>query len=204
MAAGLSAGPGLPVNERSARVLLALAPGDVLRLDNPDVAASVEDAARRIADLSPELVAALGQQLLRRGDPRVWEVVDGLPALDGPDTTGRAQTVWLVRDMLLYDQFDLLMVAPAWALRPLEEGAVIEVELAPTRFGPVSYRLERQGAELVMEWSGLSRTEPRHLIWPLPEAVRRIEPPVAVLTDSRKALRLPPEGGTFRVLPVGW
>ncbi|MFO7768567.1 MAG: hypothetical protein R6W82_06405 [bacterium] len=144
--------------------------------------------------------AMAAHQLLRRGDPRVWDLVDTLDPGDGGLTVVEAGLLfWLLRSLHVSDQRAILLLAPGHALRPLPDGNEVVVEAAPSIHGRVSYRLWRDGERLHMEWSGLERHAPENFIWPLPGRVYRVEPPNISLTDSRMAIRLDPAGGRLDV-----
>ena len=213
---GMPLEPGGEMDERAAACLTATVMGDVFSPENAHLSDTVSFLYERRHDLSVGSRAVVAQHLLRRGDGRVWEVTDQLmehwpgqteeSESDPSPERGiveAAHVAWLLRNLHVSDQHALLLLAPAYALRPLGDGQTVEVDRAPTRHGPVSYRLERQGSELVLEWAPLVRPAPDHLIWPLPGRAHRIEPPRAVLTDSRMAIRLQPEGGQYRVQLVG-
>jgi hypothetical protein len=106
----------------------------------------------------------------------------------------------LVRNLLVSEAHDLLLVAPGFGLRAPHPGGPVVVERAPTRFGPLSYTLTPHPDGLELAWAGLERTPPGHFIWPLPAPVLRVEPPLATLTATRRALRLEPAGGHLRVV----
>jgi hypothetical protein len=213
---GMPLEPGGEMDERAVDCLTATVMGDVFSTENAHLSDTVSFLHERQDNLSARDLAVVAQHLLRRGDGRVWEVTDRLleqwsgqiaesnggssPALGFADV---AQLAWLLRDLHVSDQHALLLLAPAYALRPLDDGQAVEIDRAPTRYGPISYRLERQGSELVLAWAPLVRPAPDHLIWPLPGRAHRIEPPRSVLTDSRMAIRLQPEGGQYRVQLVG-
>lgn len=199
---GLPADPGEAIDARAAESLVALIPGDVMPPDQAHVAATLEALVGSAGELPLAHQAAIAQHLLRRGDRRAWDLIGRVVERwerEGGGGGDTAHLIWLLRNVLVSDQHELLLVAPGYALLPSGEAWAVEVEKAPTRFGPVSYRLEGAGSELTIRWAPLSRSAPRHLIWPLPAKARRLEPPRATLTASRMALRLPPDGGHFRV-----
>jgi hypothetical protein len=226
---GLPLDPDGENDARSAANLLALVPGDILPPGQEHMVATLEALARVEGHLSPLHRMALAQHLLHRGDGSLWSLIDRLVELwhdpqngeDGEKATDEVTEVhasvrtgvsagiatgiteashlaWLLRNILVTDQHDLMLIAPGYALSPVKEWNV-EVEQAPTRFGPVSFRLERTGSQVSIEWGPLVRPAPQHLVLPLPARAARLEPPRATFTATRTALRLPPEGGRFKI-----
>jgi len=202
-------GPGPGIEEPGARdpvsdILLSVVCSEVFPPDYAPLARTLEELIGPARSSLPH-AAITGHQLLRRGDPRVWELVDHLAS---PDAPGRGEELtavdaallfWLLRALHLNDGRTILLLAPGYALRPLAEGGETVVEEAPSLHGPVSYRLSRRGELFQLEWAHLERHAPENFIWPLPGRVYRVEPPRISLTDSRMAIRLDPAGGRLEV-----
>jgi hypothetical protein len=207
--AGLPEDPEKPAGPPRLDALLALLPGDLFLPDWEPLQVALEELLAGGPETEPgRLVAA--HHLLRRGDARVWDLLSTgagadltLPVFD-PSILEQGLTdalrVWLVRNLLVSEAHDLLLVAPGFGLRAPRAGGPVIVERAPTRFGPLSYSLTPQPDGMELTWAGLERTPPGHFIWPLPAPVLRVEPPVATLTATRRALRLEPGGGRLRVI----
>jgi hypothetical protein len=227
--AGLPEDPEAPADPPRPNALLALLPGDLFPPDWEPLSTALErlPASGPNTDLG-RLVAA--HHLLRRGDARVWDLIapgadstspepESVTDLSTPDSDSvpdlsesnsdqvaseqglaDALRIWLVRNLLVSEAHDLLLVAPGFGLRAPRSGCPAVVERAPTRFGPLSYTLTPRSDGLELEWSALVRTPPGHFIWPLPAPVLRVEPPVATLTATRRAIRLEPAGGRLRVI----
>ncbi len=198
--------------------LLALLPGDLFPPDWEPLQVALEALLASGLETEPGwLVAA--HHLLRRGDARVWDLLTSGAGSDLPDSTpgsdlaapvsdhstpeqglADALRAWLVRNLLVSEAHDLLLVAPGFGLRAPHPGGPVVVERAPTRFGPLSFVLTPHPDGMELAWAGLERTPPGHFIWPLPAPVLRVEPPLATMTATRRALRLEPGGGRLRIV----
>lgn len=210
---GLPSDPDSPPGEISASTLVALIPGEVFSPDFKHLSGTIkllfadEDQCSAgdssLHGLSTAERAALSHHLLRRGDGRAWDIIE--PIINAPITSvvDASCLVWLIRNMLVYDHHSTLLIAPGYALRSPEDGSVVELIDAPTCYGPVSYRLERTGDELLLEWMRLQRQAPEYMIWPLPGVLLSSDPPTITLTGSRKGIHLDPGGGKLKVRLVG-
>ena len=132
--------------------------------------------------INPYLTLHVAQVLLRAGDPRAIELMDTVAALASPTgqwpeaihprtgggCMGDGQHVWaaaewvlMVRNALLREEGDRLILAGGVPRRWLEVGGRISFGPAPTRFGTVSLELTALGAERVrIAWRGAWRTKP--------------------------------------------
>jgi len=87
---------------------------------------------------------------------------------DGMHMWAAADWLLTLRDLLLFEDGENLVLTPA----PLEEwcewGSRVEVQDAPTHFGPVSFRIEGRESEVVLEIAGNWRHSPLKIEWNLP------------------------------------
>ena len=206
---GLPSDPDSPPGEISASTLTALIPGEVFSPDFKHLSGTIEllfgnrdlppagDSSSN--GLSKAERAALAHHLLRRGDGRAWDIIESITNTSITSVVDASYLIWLTRNMLVYDHHSTLLIAPGYALRPPEDGSVVELIDAPTCYGPVSYRLERAGEELRLEWMALRRQAPEYLIWPLPGVLLSSDPPTITLTGSRKGIHLDPGGGRLKI-----
>ncbi len=206
---GLPADPDSPPVEISASTLVALIPGEVFSPDFKHLSGAIEHLCGNKEQLSTgdsssnglstAERAALAHHLLRRGDGRTWDIIEPIINASITSVVDASYLVWLARNMLVFDHHSTLLIAPAYALRPPGDGGVVELIDAPTCYGPVSYRLERAGGELRLEWMALRRHAPEYLIWPLPGVLLSSDPPTITLTGSRMGIHLDPGGGRLKV-----
>jgi hypothetical protein len=206
---GLPADPDSPPGDISASTLVALIPGDLFSPDFKHLSGEIELLCGQVdlhsADVSSSNGlsiterAALAHHLLRRGDGRIWDIIEPVLKTSITKVIDASYLFWLIRNMFVLDHHSTLLIAPAYALRPPEDGGIVELIDVPTYYGPVSYRLERSGEELLLEWRALQRRAPEYLIWPLPGVFLDSEPPTITLTGSRMGIHLDPGGGRLKV-----
>ena len=141
------------------------------------------------------------QWLLRHASPTfTW--AEGIHPLTraggmGDGHHGWAAADWLLalRNLLLFEEDDHLVLTPALPIAWLRPGSVVGAEEAPTYFGPVSFTLSFREREALLEMSPGFRLAPAYVELNLP-----VEP-VGLETDRPgarilgRAIRLPPDIG---------
>ncbi len=128
--------------------------------------------------LNPYLTLQVAQVLLRAGDARFLDLMDRVAALATPTgqwpeaihprtgggCMGDGQHVWasaewllMVRNCFVREEEDRLILAsglrPAW----LTGAEALSFGTAPTRWGPLSLRIERAGGTVSVSWEGAWR-----------------------------------------------
>ncbi|NLH49717.1 MAG: hypothetical protein GX444_14120 [Myxococcales bacterium] len=89
---------------------------------------------------------------------------------DGMHLWAAADWLLLMRDLLLFEENDTLVITPAAPLDWFAWGSRTEVRRAPTHFGVVSYRLEGFAEETRLEIDADWRAAPRRIEWNFPFA----------------------------------
>ncbi|MEO8289230.1 MAG: hypothetical protein ABI670_22715 [Chloroflexota bacterium] len=163
-------------------------------------------AGCRILQGSPKGWEAM-QWLLRHASPTYnWpEAIHtrslGGSAGDGHHGWASAEWLLLVRALLLREDDDRLTLTPALPREWLNTPGSLAVENAPTRFGPLSYKImwEAGGATVDLELTSRWRTAPAQLTWRLPGVVTHAQADGRAITPSKSSLALPTNTRTVRV-----
>jgi hypothetical protein len=85
-----------------------------------------------------------------------------------PDGAASAKTIELLRNMILRECEDDLVLFSALSPEWLQPGKVIETTAAPTNFGPVSLRLEAQEGGFDVRIASQFRNPPKRLLVRVP------------------------------------
>jgi len=102
-----------------------------------------------------------------------------------PHATGAANYCFLLRHMLLHEQADELHLLPAVPDWWLDAGRCIQVERAPTHFGPVDLTIKGNETGVDITWKSPVRKVPRRVVLHLPESRRATAVPQGIIVEYR-------------------
>jgi hypothetical protein len=116
---------------------------------------------------------------------------------DGMHLWAAADFLLILRDLLLFEEGDRLVLTPTPPLDWAEWGSRLEVRGAPTYFGEVSFRIEGFADEVALELDARWRNPPQRIEWNLPFTVEtaRVDGREVNVNDSRVIV----PGGTSEV-----
>jgi len=141
------------------------------------------------AGINCYLTAHIAQCHLLARDRRAWELVRAMLDLasgtccwpeavhpttgggcmgDGHHTWAAADWLTLVRNLLLMENGDGLVITPILPRAWIAPGAEVTVQDAPTHFGPISYSIRTEGEYVVLNVDPRFRREPKTIEWCLP------------------------------------
>ncbi len=144
------------------------------------------------AGLNAYLSLHVAQAFMARRDSRALDIAkatlakasetltwpEGIHTLTGGGCMGDGHHGWAVadwlifmRNMLLAEKGDTLIITPMIPESWLQWGKRIVVREAPTHFGPVTYSIECHQSEIVLTIHTYFRNAPRYLRWDLPFVV---------------------------------
>jgi len=115
-----------------------------------------------------------------------------------PHLWAAGQYVILLRNMLVREEGEELHLTSAVPLGWLAPGQALQVEEAPTRFGPVSLEVQARPGELHLRLVPPRRNPPARIVWHVPPAfhitsVAAVPPDPATLGPDRHSVVLPPD-----------
>jgi hypothetical protein len=112
---------------------------------------------------------------------------------DGHHGWAAAEIVLLVRNLLLFEEDDTLVLTPILPREWVWEGARIEVTRAPTYFGPVDFRIDVRGDEMELNLQPRFRSKPERLEWHLPFEIETAEADAGPVEVRQNVLLLQPD-----------
>ncbi len=117
----------------------------------------------------------------------------GGSAGDGQHGWASAEWLLLVRALLFQEERHRLILTPALPQDWLESPGCLSVESAPTRFGPLSFRLEWDNAQTIrLEISPQWRPTPPEVVWHIPGPIRSAIVDGSAAGPTLHGLILPP------------
>jgi hypothetical protein len=127
----------------------------------------------------------------------------GGSAGDGQHGWASAEWLLLVRALLFQEERHRLVLTPALPQDWLESPGFLSVDKAPTRFGPLTYRVEWDDAQTIrLEISPQWRSTPPEVVWHIPGTIRSatvdgisLKPTPGGLVLPRDATNVTIEGG---------
>ncbi|MCB1152191.1 hypothetical protein KDL45_00980 [bacterium] len=143
--------------------------------------------------INPYLTMHMAQVHLMQGDPKGWALARKVMKMATPTGTwpeainprtgggcmgdghhGWAIAEWLlfVRNALLMENEDILVITPLLPREWTAWGQRVVVRSAPTHYGAVSFVIEMRDNEIVLNMAPEYRHAPRKLEWRLPMSVR--------------------------------
>jgi hypothetical protein len=116
---------------------------------------------------------------------------------DGHHGWAAAEFLLLVRNLLFFEEGDRIVLTPILPREWTWEGAVIQVDRAPTYFGPMDFRMEFQNGEIELQIHNRFWRSPSGFEWNLPFQVVSAKGDAGPIVLRGNALFLP--AGTERV-----
>ncbi len=118
---------------------------------------------------------------------------------------GWAVADWLlfVRNMLIMEQEDTLIITPLIPESWLDWGKRVVVREAPTHFGPVTYSIECRQSEIILTIHTYFRNAPRFLRWDLPFVVYEALVDDKAVTVNGDSIQVAGGAAVIRIRRIG-
>ena len=110
---------------------------------------------------------------------------------DGHHGWAAAELLLLVRNLLFFEEDDRIVLTPILPQEWTWKGAVIQVERAPTYFGPMDFRIEFHGGDVSLEIRERFWTAPSCFEWNFPFEIRSAEGDAGPVEIQKNVLFLP-------------
>ncbi len=129
----------------------------------------------------------------------VHPLTDGGCMGDGHHGWAAAEYLLLVRNLLFFEEEDRIVLTPILPQEWTWEGAVVQVERAPTYFGPMDFRIEFRKETITLDIQEQFWKKPSSFELNLPFNVQSAEGDGGAVEFKGTRLVLPPESRTVRI-----
>lgn len=118
---------------------------------------------------------------------------------DGHHGWAAAELLLLVRNLLLFEEDDRIVLTPILPQEWTWKGAVVQVERAPTYFGPMDFRIEFYGGDISLEIQEKFWKAPSCFEWNFPFEISNAQGDAGPVEIRGNAVILPPKTRKVRV-----
>jgi hypothetical protein len=118
---------------------------------------------------------------------------------DGHHGWSAAEFLLLVRNLLIFEEEDRIVLTPILPQEWTWEGAVVQVERAPTYFGPMGFRIEFRKDTVLLDIEEQFWERPSGFEWNLPFDIQSVEGDGGGIEVRGNQLFLPAESRTVQI-----